>query len=472
MQGARGDSAGPACSCAVAPRHPFLHMHLLDSMPVHHVPCLCRPGTHHSPPRAQQADICLPGERSLECTEAGSKPERHVSTKSMSIGDSLMAYVAPAKGTGSRISRRRFLTAAAGAALAPRVVPSSVLGLGGAVAPSNRIVVGCVGVGRMGRGDLREFLGFSEVQVAAVCDVDVNRCDDARELVEGWYAAHAPSGGYTGCAKYADYRELVARDDIDVVSVVTPDHWHAIPSIAAAKSGKDVFLQKPLTLTIPEGRALSDAVLRYGRILQVGSQQRSDQRFRFACELARNERIGKLHTVRVAFGTDPGCGLEGPMPVPDNLDYDFWLGPAPWESYTENRVHPQKDYGRPGWLRMQDYSGGMMTGWGAHHLDQAHWGMGCEYSGPTEIEGRGIYPRDGLWDVHGSFHIKYTYPNNVTMIVDNKFRDGITFEGSDGWVWVTRGGIDASPKSLLTTVIGPGETHLYESRNHKGDFLE
>ncbi|HOZ45640.1 MAG TPA: Gfo/Idh/MocA family oxidoreductase, partial [Candidatus Hydrogenedentes bacterium] len=249
------------------------------------------------------------------------------------------------------LNRRQFLKTSAVFAV-PYVVPSSVLGADNAVAPSNRITVGCIGVGRMGRGDLREFLGFDEVHVVAVCDVDSKRCGDAKNMVEGWYASHAPSGGYAGCATYGDFRELLARDDIDVVSVVTPDHWHALPAIAAAKAGKDIFIQKPLTLTIEEGRLLSDTVQRYNRVLQTGSQQRSDQRFRFACELARNKRIGELTRVLVGFGTDPGCGIEPEMPVPENLDYDYWLGPAPVKPYTEKRVHPQKDYDRPGWLRI------------------------------------------------------------------------------------------------------------------------
>ena len=357
-------------------------------------------------------------------------------------------------------------------AVAPYIVPATALGAGGAVAPSNRITLGCIGVGRMGVGDMRELLGFKEVQVVAVCDVDANRTEAARKTVDDRYADDTASGAYKGCAKYGDYRELIARDDIDAVSIVTPDHWHVIPAIAAAKAGKDIFLQKPLSLTIEEGRVLSDTVRRYGRVFQTGSQQRSDQRWRFACELARNERIGKVHTVRVGFGVDPSCGVEPPMPVPEGLDYDFWLGPAPYKPYTEKRVHPQKGYSRPGWLRIWDYSGGMMTGWGAHHLDQAQWGLGTEYTGPVEIEGHGEYPRDGLWDVHGPFHIEYTYANGVKLICDNRCRSGVEFEGTDGSVWVTRGAIDAKPKSLLTTVIGPGEIHLYKSKNHKGNFIE
>jgi len=372
------------------------------------------------------------------------------------------------------ITRRQFLKGSAVAVtgfLAPAIVPASVFG---AEAPSNRITIGFVGVGRMGMGDLQELLGHKEAQIVAVCDVDSNRVRNAQKTVQAHYAKQNSGGTYKGCATYGDYRELVTQDDIDAVCVVTPDHWHALPAIAAAKAGKDIFLQKPLTLTIREGRVLSDTVRRYNRIFQVGSQQRSDALFRQACELVRNGRVGRLHTVKVGFGTDPGTGPEPPMPVPDNLDYDFWLGPAPWAAYTEKRVHPQKDYDRPGWLRIAAYGAGMITGWGAHHNDIAQWGMGTEYTGPVEIQGQTEYPKDGLWDVHGDFSIEYTYANGVKVIcADNKKnKQGIVFEGTEGWVYVKRGQIDAQPKSMLTSTIGPDEIRLYKSNNHKANWLE
>ena len=372
------------------------------------------------------------------------------------------------------VTRRQFLKSSAAAVtgfLVPTIVPASVFG---ADAPSNRIAIGFVGVGRMGMGDLRELLGFREAQIVAVCDVDTNRTKNAQKTVEARYGKQSPGGTYKGCRTYGDYRELVTQDDIDAVCVVTPDHWHALPCIAAAKAGKDIFLQKPLTLTIREGRVLSDTVRRYKRIFQVGSQQRSDARWRQACELVRNGRIGKLHTVKVGFGTDPGTGPEPPMPVPDNLDYDFWLGPAPWAAYTEKRVHPKTGYGRPGWLRIAAYGAGMITGWGAHHNDIAQWGMGTEYTGPVEIQGQTEYPKDGLWDVHGDFSIEYTYAHGVKVIcTDNKKnKQGVLFEGSEGWVYVKRGQIDAQPKNLLTSTIGPDEIRLYKSNNHKANWLE
>ena len=334
--------------------------------------------------------------------------------------------------------------------------------------------MGCIGVGRMGRGDMRSFMGFKELHVLAVCDVDSNRAEDALRLVEQKYAARKKDGIYKGCAVYGDYREVVARRDIDAVMVCTPDHWHVLPAIAAAKAGKDIFVQKPLSLTIEEGRVLSDTVRRYGRVLQVGSQQRSDSRCRLACELVRNGRIGKLHTVKVGTGADPATRLHGPMPVPPNLDYSMWLGPAPQAPYTEARVHPQKGYGRPGWLRISDYSLGMVTAWGTHHMDIAHWGMGVERTGPVEIEAEAEFPKDGLWDVHGPFRIEYTYADGVKVIyADNrKNMQGVLFEGTEGWVHTSRGKIDAHPKSLLTSRIRPGEVHLTKSTNHKGNLLE
>jgi len=366
------------------------------------------------------------------------------------------------------LSRRGFLKTSAvlGTGLAlPTVVPATVFG---GVAPSERITVGCIGVGRMGMGDLREALGLKQVQVVAVCDVDSNRVKNAQKAVESY------TRNQGGCAAYGDFRDLLARDDIDAVQIATPDHWHALPAIAAAKSGKDVFLQKPLSLTIHEGRVVSDTVRQYGRIFQIGSQQRSDARFRQACELVRNGRIGKLHTVKVGFGTDPGMGPEPAMPVPPALDYDMWLGPAPWAPYTEKRVHPQTGYGRPGWLRIVDYGAGMITGWGSHHNDIAQWGMGTEHTGPVEIEGRAEFPKDGLWDVHGSFHIEYAYANGVRVIcADTKEnKQGVVFEGSDGWVYVRRGHIEAQPASLLAETIGPDGTRLYVSNNHKANFYE
>lgn len=375
----------------------------------------------------------------------------------------------------NKLNRRLFIKGTAGAAAGaflgiPALVPSSVLG---ADAPSNRLNMGCIGVGRMGRSNLKGFLQFDRVKAVAVCDVDANRAKDAKKIIDDYYS------GKTGkpvddCRTATDFREIISRPDIDFVSIVTPDHWHAIPAIEAARRGKDIFIEKPLTYTIEEGRILSDTVRRYGRILQVNSWQRSVRDFRFACELVRNGRIGELTAVKVGIGIDPGCEPQPEMPVPENLDYNLWLGPAAVKPYTEKRVHPQQGYSRPGWLRVLDYCHGMITGWGAHHNDIAQWGLGKELTGPVEIEGTGHYHETGLWDVHGEFSIDYTYDNGIVVNCahNKKNPQGVTFEGTEGWVYVKRGKLDAHPKSLLKSKIGPDAIHLYESDDHKGNFLE
>lgn len=374
-----------------------------------------------------------------------------------------------------RMSRRDFLKKSVfttGAILgAPLFMPMSVLGKN---SPSNRITFGCIGVGRMGRGDLTEILNFDDVQVIAVCDVDDWRLENAKNQVEEHYRLKKKSGSYNGCDVYRDFRELVSRSDIDAVIICTPDHWHALHALEAARTGKDIFLQKPLTFTIAEGRLLSDTVNRFGRVLQVGSQQRSDARFRFAAELVRNGRIGRLHTVKVGFGKDPFTGIHPVKPVPEELDYAMWLGPAPYVPYIEERIHPQKSYDRPGWLRADDYCCGMITGWGSHHVDSAHWGMDTETTGPVVIDGRADYSESGLWDVHGAFRIEYTYGNGVKLICTHNEvnKQGVVFEGTEGWVYVKRGLIDAEPKSLLDEKIGPDEINLTKSSNHKRNFIE
>ena len=372
-------------------------------------------------------------------------------------------------------NRRDFLKkslVATGAALTvPYFVPSSVFGR---FAPSNRIVCGFIGVGRMGQGDLKELLGFPDVQVVAVCDVDDWRLQNAKNQVDNHYRLNPETAKHQGCKMYGDFRELIARSDIDAVAICTPDHWHAMPAVEAARAGKDIFIQKPLTLTIPEGRLLSDTVRRYDRILQVGSQQRSDARFRLAAELVRNGRIGQLHTVKVGFGKDPFTGICSVKPVPEELNYELWLGPAPYIPYIEERVHPRMSYTRPGWLRTDEYCCGMITGWGSHHLDSAHWGMDTEHTGPVEIDGQAEYSADGTWDVHGAFRIEYTYANGVKLICTHNEvnQQGVVFEGTEGWVYVRRGFIDAFPKSLLTERLGPNAIRLYESNDHKQNFLD
>jgi len=392
---------------------------------------------------------------------------------------------------GQSQSRREFLKrtlAAAGAAAAfPVIVPSSVFGKS---APSNKIHVGAIGVGRIAREhDLPGILQYDTARVMAVCDLDSKRLKEGRESVEAFYAKAKGKADYLAVKTYGDFRELLADKEIDAVVISTPDHWHAIPAIAAAKAGKDIYLQKPASLTIAEGRAMSDAVHRTGRILQIGSQQRSMPQFRYACELVRNGRIGELRAIKIGLPIDPAGEVEPEMPVPKNLDYDMWLGSTPLVYYTEKRVHPQNDYSRPGWLRCEQFGAGMITGWGVHHLDIAHWAMDLEYSGPVEVEAQAEFPKKGLWDVHGKYRITAKYPNGVVMTVCDEFPNGVRFEGSSGWIFVTRGNyavtasdpvaqtanakaLDASDPKILASKIGPDEVHLYESEEQHGNWLD
>jgi predicted dehydrogenase len=341
--------------------------------------------------------------------------------------------------------------------------------------------LGIIGTGNQGTNDLRSFLADERVQVVAVCDVNregpgywnggVAGRDPALRLVESHYAEAKASGTYHGCAAYVDFRELLGRDDIDAVEVCTPDHWHAIPVIAAAKRGKHIYCQKPLSLTVVEGRLMSDAVRAAGITFQTGSQQRSDANFRKACELVRNGRIGQLHTVRCGLPSGrPDLGKNGdrkaPEPVPPGFEYDFWIGPAPYAPYAPARVGVNFRW-------MYDYSGGQVTDWGGHHPDCAQWGMGTELTGPIEIRAaRGIFPPDPLWNTATEFHFEAVYRNGVKLIVANTERSGVTWEGSAGMVWANRGQIEANPPELLGTVIGPNEIHLYKSDNHFRNFID
>ena len=366
---------------------------------------------------------------------------------------------------GVRLTRRSFLKSAGVASCVaagfPHVIPASVLGAGGHVAPSDRIAVACIGLGPQGAGLMRGVLGHVEARVAAVCDVQAPRREAAREAVNGHYEN-------TDCRAYNDFRDVLARDDIDAVVIASPDHWHVLHAIAAAKSGKDMYVEKPLMLSLAQGQALRDAVQRYGRVFQYGTQQRSAREFRFACELVHNSRIGELHTIKVGSPASRVSESLTPMPVPDWLDYDLWLGPAPWAPYSEKRII--NDY----WWHNSDYALGFVAGWGIHHVDIAQWGNGADLTGPIEVEGAGVFPKDGFCDCATKWRVLLRYANGVTLDYtdDGQNPHGITFEGSEGWVYVKRGFIDAHPKALLRTTLGPDDIHLHESLNHIGDFLD
>ena len=392
------------------------------------------------------------------------------------------------------ISRRKFLSntikTSIGTSIAlsfPSIVPSSVFGRN---APGNRINVAAIGSGRIGRiHDMPGVWRYDYAQLMAVCDLDTIRAEDGKKLTNEYYSRR-DGKPFDGVRVYTDYREVLQNKDIDAVLISTPDHTHAMIGVAAARAGKHIYMQKPASLTIKEGRIISDVMQKSGVKFQIGSQQRSSEQFRYAAELVRNGRIGELKKVYVGLPGDPPGGNKTEMPVPKNLNYDMWLASTPEVYYTEERVHPQVDYGRPGWLRCEQFGAGMITGWGAHHIDSAHWGMGMESSGPVEIwSNKAEFAANGLWDVHGIFTTEANYANGVNMMVSNELPNGIKFEGTKGWIFVSRGDyqvtasdgsagttpakkIDASDPKILTSVIGEKEFHFEISKEHHGNWLE
>jgi predicted dehydrogenase len=368
-----------------------------------------------------------------------------------------------------KINRRQFLKnsaeAAAGVAAFPYIVRSAALGQEGPAA-SERIVIGSIGVGGQGTGNMRAFLSHKEAQVVAVCDVVEDRRQKAKDIVDKHY-------GDKGCTAYNDFREVLARKDIDAVVITTQDHWHAIIAVAAARAGKDMYCEKPLGVSVAESQAIRDAVRRYGRIFQTGTQQRSDRKFRFACELAINGYIGKIHTVKVGA---PGpeykrTYLKPPTeePIPPGLDYDMYIGPAAMKPYNSGRL------AWPDWYLIWDYSAGFIVNWGVHHLDIANWGCPAVTSQPFELEFKGSYRNDGLTDNINDWQGQFTYASGLKMTYSdtgNPNKIGCTFEGDKGWVYVDRAGIWAEPASLLDVKLKPDEIHLHESTSHHSDFLQ
>ncbi len=363
------------------------------------------------------------------------------------------------------IHRRRFLKKSAGVFAAatgfPYLVQSSAVGKAGAVAASERITIGFIGTGGHGQGvNLKNFLANADAQAVAVCDVDPVNRNAGRDMVNKKY-------GNSDCATYSDFRDVLARADIDAVMISTPDHWHVPISIAAAKAGKDIECEKP-TLTIAEGRVLCGTMKRYGRVFQWSTEDRSVDVYHRMCELVRNGRIGKVHTIRVELPSGPNTpGDPKPMPVPEGFDYDMWLGPAPWAPYTKDRCHWNFRW-------IQDYSGGQLTDWGAHLLDGAQWGNNTEHTGPVEVEGKGEFWPDGLYDTAKEYRIEYKYASGVTLIVTSG-TPSLRFEGTEGWIgnrgW--RAPLQAEPKSILDSVIGPNEIHLYTcAAGEQRNFLD
>jgi len=340
--------------------------------------------------------------------------------------------MAGAKNTTRRDFLRKTARVAAGAIVFPFIIRPSALAKAGSVAPHNRITAGFVGAGGRGHWNLRAFMTEPDVEVVAVCDVDARHRESA-----GQKASLGPDRTYN------DFRSLLARPDIDVVVISTPDHWHVPIAIAAAKAGKDIYCEKPLSLTVAEGRELCDVVKSYRRVFQTGSQQRSDRKFQVACELVRTGRIGELQNVKVGLPGSRSIGPQPVMPVPKGFDYDMWLGPAPWKPYTQARCHGK-------FRHIFDYSGGKFIDWGAHHLDIVQLALGAEDSGPVEISGWGEFPREGIYDTAVKYDIDYVYANGVRVNASTQNPGVIRFEGTEGWVLVNRGIIDAHPRSLLS----------------------
>ncbi len=364
---------------------------------------------------------------------------------------------------------------------APIIIQSCSRGRDRHKSPSERINLAVIGCGNQAGNDVQEYLKDERVQITAVCDVNkkssgywdgkVAGREFIKEMVETTYSERFGKK-YKGCREFNDFRNVIDRNDIDAVHIATPDHWHSIPVLMAADAGKDIYCQKPLALTISEGRAMSNAVKKHGIVFQTGSQQRSNANFHRICELVRNGRIGKLHTVRCGLpsGT-PDYGRTGlntnPTPVPKGFDYNMWLGPAPEAAYS-----PCRTFVNFRWVL--DYSGGQLTDWGGHHPDIAQWGMDTEYTGPVKIQNAKasclLHP---VWNTAAEFYFEAIYKNGVKLIVSSKEEfGGVKFEGTEGSVWSSRGQHGASSPELLDTVIGNDEVHLYKSDNHFRNFID
>jgi len=364
------------------------------------------------------------------------------------------------------ISRRTFLKRTAAASLssvaAPYFVPSSTLGKDGSVAPSRRIVMGGIGLGGQGTRDMQNFMGQKEVQFVAVCDVMPDRLQAAKDLVNANY-------GNQDCAAYKDFRDLLARKDIDAVLIATGDRWHPLISIEAARAGKDVYCEKPMSLTIAESRAVADTMKRYGTVYQCGTQRRSMESFAFAVQLARSGKLGKLHTLHAYLNRGPVTENLPPQPVPEGFDWEMWLGPAPYVDYN-----PQITSWLWNWN--YNYGGGAMTDWGSHCNDLCQWANGTDLAGPVEYEGWAKFPADGFCNTPTDFNVVATYPDGVKLIMHDKGGSlGVKFEGDEGWVYVDdNGNAETEPKSLLQNrkFAKLGWTDLANWTGHHGNFLQ
>lgn len=368
------------------------------------------------------------------------------------------------------VNRRQFIkqtaALAAGAVGFPYFVPSSALGKAGTIAPSNRLVMAQIGCGSMGSGNMNSFLSKEGVQFVAVCDVDTQHAANQKRAADGKY-------GNSDCRVYDDFQQMLETESLDAVSHAVPDHGHAPVALACARKGIDVYGEKPFARSIGEGRAMCQAIARYGIIWQTGSWQRSVGNFHKAAELVRNGRIGKVKYTEVGL---PNGNRQSPrvklLKEPEHINWQRWLGPAPWRPY--------QDFGNGGphwnWRWIMDYSGGQLTDWAGHHIDIAHWGLDLERTGPVEIEGKGQYPTSGIYNVPYAYDFTCTYANGVKIRVANASVQphgmGTCWYGESGWIHVSRGGLWASDEAILRDTVGPNETQLYLSEDHQQNFID
>jgi len=376
-------------------------------------------------------------------------------------------------------TRRSFLKQTAAAAAAawagPTVVPSSVLGADGKVAPSNRVTVGIIALGRQSLArNVPVFLRWPDSQIVALCDPDRWRLELPHAQAVKRYGDTEEVKALKTCPRYTDFREVIARDDVDAVMISSPDHWHVCMAIAAAKAGKDICCEKPLSLCIADGRLLADTVKKHKRVFRTDSEFRSIPAFHRACELIINGKIGQIKKMHMAVPSwNKALPQQPDMPVPEELDYDMWLGPAPKKPYTVQRVHPRKSFGRPGWYANQDYCDGVLVNWGHHLADIAQWANGTERSGPVEVEGTGQFPpADGLWNVLLDYKVRYRFANGAELFYTTG-KPFIRFEGTEGWIDVQYGPdkLTAQPASILDAKLGP-DAKRFPLKNEKRDFID
>jgi len=364
-------------------------------------------------------------------------------------------------------SRRDFIrnsvAAMAGTILLPTIIPGSALGKNGFTAANDRIVMGSIGTGSQGMSNLRDFLKHSQSQFVAVCDLDTKHQDNGAAVIN-------QKNGNTDCRKYKDYREFLEKEKLDAVCISVPDHWHSLTYIAAAQKKLDIYGEKPLARSIGESQQIVKAVKQNNIIWQTGSWQRSQAHFLKAAELVYNGRIGKIEKVEVGLpNAQKLIGMPPVVPVPEELDWDFWLGSAPKVEY--------RGICHWNWRWILDYSGGQLTDWAGHHIDIAHWGLGLDRTGPVEIAGEGVYPaKTELYNVPIEYDFNCKYKTGVNIRVANsarlKYGMGVTWYGKDGWIHVDRGNKLTASKENLLEDLGSDKKALYKSENHFGNFLD